>query len=42
MTYTYTVDMNKYFEFFAEAHKDIAKDKAEAARVLAGKCPKEY
>ena len=35
VTYTYTVDMNKYFEFYAEAHKDIAKDKAQAAKLIA-------
>ena len=40
MTLTYTADMNKYFEFFAEPHKDIAKDKAEAARVLAANAQK--
>ena len=35
VTYNYTVDMNKYFEFYAEAHKDIAKDKAQAAKLIA-------
>ena len=35
VTYTYTADMNKYFEFYAEAHKDVAKDKAEAAKLIA-------
>ena len=35
VTYNYTVDMNKYFEFYAEAHKDVAKDKAEAAKLIA-------
>lgn len=35
VTYNYTVDMNKYFEFFAETHKDIAKDKAQAAKLIA-------
>lgn len=34
-TLTYTADMNKYFEFYAEANKDKIKDKAEAAKVLA-------
>ena len=40
VTYTYSVDMIKYFQFFAEAHKDIAKDTAEAARVLAANAQK--
>ena len=35
VTYSYTADMNKYFEYYAEAHKDKVKDKAEAAKVLA-------
>ena len=35
VTYTYTADMNKYFEFYSEANKDKIKDKAEAAKVLA-------
>ncbi len=35
VTLTYTADMNKYFEFYAEANKDKIKDKAEAAKVLA-------
>ena len=48
VTLTYTADMNKYFEFFAETHKDVAKDKAEAAKVVAAvaqkilKSPKTY
>ncbi len=35
VTYSYTADMNKYFEYFAETHKDKIKDKAEAAKVVA-------
>ena len=42
VTYNYTVDMNKYFEFFAETHKDVAKDKAEAAKVLAAVAQKNF
>ena len=42
VTYTYTVDMNKYFEFFAETHKDVAKDKAEAAKVVAAVAQKNF
>ena len=40
--YNYTVDMNKYFEFFAETHKDVAKDKAEAAKVVAAVAQKNF
>lgn len=35
VTYSYTADMNKYFEYYAETHKDKIKDKAEAAKVVA-------
>ena len=42
VTYNYTVDMNKYFEFFAETHKDVAKDKAEAAKVVAAVAQKNF
>ena len=42
VTYNYTVDMNKYFEFFAETHKDVAKDKAEAAKVVAAVAQKKF
>ena len=42
VTYNYTVDMNKYFDFFAETHKDVAKDKAEAAKVVAAVAQKNF
>ena len=42
VTLTYTADMNKYFEFFAETHKDVAKDKAEAAKVVAAVAQKNF
>ena len=42
VTYNYTVDMNKYFEFYAEAHKDIAKDKATAAKLIAALAQKNF
>ena len=41
VTYTYTADMNKYFEFYSEANKDKIKDKAEAAKVLAALAQKK-
>ena len=42
VTLTYTADMNKYFEFYAEANKDKIKDKAEAAKVVAAVAQKNF